>query len=103
MMVWSVWQDYVAIMEFLMKHWKIGSVTGLKADGLKAQEDLQNLLKKFQRLTEMQVCKRHKILSFCTLVGSGIGHEPPSVMMAWFGWKYQHPCCCPWKDLGHIY
>lgn len=47
-------KDYVAIMEFLMKHWKIGNVTGLKADGLKAQEDLQSLLKKFQRLTEMQ-------------------------------------------------
>lgn len=38
-----------------MKHWKVGNVTGLKADGLKAQEDLQGLLRKFQRLTEMQV------------------------------------------------
>jgi hypothetical protein len=39
-----------------MKHWKVGNVTGLKADGLKAQEDLQNLLKKFQKLTDLQVC-----------------------------------------------
>lgn len=38
-----------------MKHWKIGNVTGLKADGLKAQEDLEGLLRKFTRLTEMQV------------------------------------------------
>jgi hypothetical protein len=48
-------QDYVSIMEFLMKHWKIGNVTGLQADGMKAQEDVQKLLIKFRRLTEMQV------------------------------------------------
>lgn len=47
-------QDYVDIMEFLMKHWKIAELTGLTTEAQKAQEDVQSLLIKFKRLTERQ-------------------------------------------------
>ena len=50
-----VLQDYVAIMEFLMKHWKIGSLEGLNSQAQKAQDDVQALLTKFKRLTDRQV------------------------------------------------
>lgn len=50
-----VLQDYVAIMEFLMKHWKIESLGGLNSPAQKAQEDVQALLTKFKRLTDRQV------------------------------------------------
>ena len=55
-----VLQDYVAIMEFLMKHWKIDSLEGLNSQAQKAQEDVQALLTKFKRLTDRQVtCLAH--------------------------------------------
>ncbi|CAL8468822.1 g8363 [Coccomyxa elongata] len=47
-------KDYVDIMEFLMKHWKIAELTGLTTEAQKAQEDVQSLLVKFKRLTERQ-------------------------------------------------
>lgn len=47
-------QDYVDIMEFLMKHWKIAELQGLSPQAQKAQEDVQSLLTKFKRLTDRQ-------------------------------------------------
>ena len=47
-------QDYVDIMEFLMRHWKIAELQGLTPEAQKAQEDVQSLLTKFKRLTERQ-------------------------------------------------
>lgn len=47
-------QDYVDIMEFLMKHWKIAQLQGLTPEAQKAQEDVCSLLTKFKRLTERQ-------------------------------------------------
>ena len=47
-------QDYVDIMEFLLKHWNIAGLTGLTPEAQKAQEDVQALLVKFKRLTERQ-------------------------------------------------
>lgn len=47
-------QDYVDIMEFLMKHWKIAELTGLSVEAQKAQDDVQSLLVKFKRLTDRQ-------------------------------------------------
>jgi len=47
-------QDYVNIMEFLMKHWEISSMQGLSVPAQKAQEDLMNLLPRFKKLTERQ-------------------------------------------------
>lgn len=46
--------DYVAIMEFLMKHWDIETRTGLSSDAQKAQEDVGNLLVKMRKLTSIQ-------------------------------------------------
>ena len=59
-----VLQDYVAIMEFLMKHWKTDSLEGLNSQAQKAQDDVQALLTKFKRLTDRQVTcvAEHKIL-----------------------------------------
>ena len=54
-LILRVLQDYVAIMEFLMKHWKIESLEGLNSQAQKAQEDVQALLTKFKRLTDRQV------------------------------------------------
>ena len=48
-------QDYVNIMEFLMKHWNIAGLEGLNSQAQKAQEDVQALLTKFRRLTDRQV------------------------------------------------
>ena len=48
-------QDYVNIMEFLMKHWNIGGLGGLNSEAQKAQDDVQALLTKFRRLTDRQV------------------------------------------------
>ncbi len=48
-------QDYVNIMEFLMKHWNIAGLVGLNSEAQKAQEDVQALLTKFRRLTDRQV------------------------------------------------
>ncbi|CAK0780065.1 hypothetical protein CVIRNUC_004927 [Coccomyxa viridis] len=47
-------QDYVNIMEFLMKHWNIGGMLGLNSEAQKAQDDVQALLTKFRRLTDRQ-------------------------------------------------
>jgi hypothetical protein len=47
-------QDYVDIMDFLIKHWKISSMQGLSVEAQKAQEDLMNLLPRFKKLTERQ-------------------------------------------------
>ena len=52
-----VLQDYVNIMEFLMKHWNIGGMLGLNSEAQKAQDDVQALLTKFRRLTDRQVAK----------------------------------------------
>ena len=52
-----VLQDYVNIMEFLMKHWNIGGMVGLNSEAQKAQDDVQALLTKFRRLTDRQVAK----------------------------------------------
>jgi len=46
--------DYVAIMEFLMKHWNIEGMTGLSSDAQKAQEDVCLLLGKLKKLTSIQ-------------------------------------------------
>ncbi|KAK9831419.1 hypothetical protein WJX81_003210 [Elliptochloris bilobata] len=43
--------DYVDIMEFLMKHWRISELTGLTSEAAKAQDDLSSLLIKFRKLT----------------------------------------------------
>ena len=51
----SALQDYVNIMEFLMKHWNIAGLEGLNSPAQKAQEDVQALLTKFRRLTDRQV------------------------------------------------
>ena len=53
----DVLQDYVNIMEFLMKHWNIGGMVGLNSEAQKAQDDVQALLTKFRRLTDRQVAK----------------------------------------------
>ncbi len=50
-------QDYVNIMEFLMKHWNIAGLEGLNSQAQKAQEDVQALLTKFRRLTDRQVSR----------------------------------------------
>lgn len=50
-------QDYVNIMEFLMKHWNIGGLGGLNSEAQKAQDDVQALLTKFRRLTDRQVAR----------------------------------------------
>ena len=44
-------QDYVDIMEFLMRHWRIAELTGLTPEAQKAQEDLASLLVKFRKIT----------------------------------------------------
>ena len=49
-----VQQDYVDIMEFLLRHWNIAGLSGLTPEAQKAQEDVQSLLTKFKRLTERQ-------------------------------------------------
>lgn len=51
--LWSL-QDYVNIMEFLIKHWKIESMQGLSVEAQKAQEDVLGLLTRYKRLTERQ-------------------------------------------------
>ena len=60
-----VLQDYVNIMEFLMKHWNIGGMVGLNSEAQKAQDDVQALLTKFRRLTDRQVAKA---VSACTQI-----------------------------------
>lgn len=50
-----VLQDYVNIMEYLMKHWDVAGMKGLNAEAQKAQEDLMNLLTRFKKLTERQM------------------------------------------------
>ena len=45
-------QDYVDIMEFLMRHWRIAELTGLTPEAAKAQEDLASLLVKFRKITD---------------------------------------------------
>ena len=47
-------QDYVNIMEFLVRHWNISSMQGLSTEAQKAQEDVMSLLTRFKRLTERQ-------------------------------------------------
>jgi acyl-[acyl-carrier-protein] desaturase len=47
-------QDYVEIMEFLIRHWDVAHLEGLTPEAQKAQEDVQSLLVKFKRLTERQ-------------------------------------------------
>jgi len=46
--------DYVAIMEFLMKHWNIEGMTGLTPEAQKAQEEVCVLLTKLRKLTSIQ-------------------------------------------------
>ncbi len=58
-------QDYVSIMEFLMKHWKIDSLEGLNSRAQKAQEDVQALLTKFKRLTDRQVMCHQRTNGLC--------------------------------------
>ena len=45
-------QDYVNIMEFLIKHWGIASMQGLSVEAQQAQEDLMKLLGRFKKLTD---------------------------------------------------
>lgn len=47
-------QDYVNIMEFLIKHWDIASMEGLSVEAQQAQEDLMKLLGRFKKLTDRQ-------------------------------------------------
>lgn len=46
--------DYVAIMEFLMKHWDIETMTNLTPEAQKAQEEVCVLLGKLRKLTSIQ-------------------------------------------------
>ena len=46
--------DYVAIMEFLMKHWDIETMTNLTLEAQKAQEEVCVLLGKLRKLTSIQ-------------------------------------------------
>ena len=46
--------DYVAIMEFLMKHWNIEAMTGLTPEAQKAQDEVCLLLGKLRKLTSIQ-------------------------------------------------
>ena len=46
--------DYVAIMEFLMKHWNIEGMTNLTPEAQKAQEEVCQLLVKLRKLTSIQ-------------------------------------------------
>lgn len=46
--------DYVAIMEFLMKHWNIEGMTNLTPEAQKAQEEVCLLLGKLRKLTSIQ-------------------------------------------------
>lgn len=47
-------QDYVNIMEYLIKHWNIAGMEGLTVEAQKAQEDLIKLLGRFKKLTDRQ-------------------------------------------------
>jgi acyl-[acyl-carrier-protein] desaturase len=47
-------QDYVNIMEYLIKHWNIASMQGLSVPAQQAQEEVCNLLNRFKRLTDRQ-------------------------------------------------
>lgn len=46
--------DYVAIMEFLIKHWKIETMTGLTPEAQAAQEAVCLLLTKMRKLMVLQ-------------------------------------------------
>jgi len=45
-------QDYVDIMEFLMRHWRISELAGLTPEAQQAQENVCSLLGKFRKLTD---------------------------------------------------
>ena len=47
-------QDYVNIMDFLIRHWNIASMEGLSVEAQQAQEDLMKLLGRFKKLTDRQ-------------------------------------------------
>lgn len=52
--LYALSQDYVNIMEFLIKHWNIAGRQGLSAEAQHAQEDVMNLLTRFKKLTDRQ-------------------------------------------------
>lgn len=52
--------DYISIMEHLIRRWDVPNVTGLKADGLEAQEYLCKLPERFRKLAERKASKNAK-------------------------------------------
>ena len=54
-------EDYISIMEHLLGRWDVAGLTGLSAEGMKAQEFLCTLPPRFQKLAERKAAKAAKL------------------------------------------
>jgi len=50
--------DYADIIDHLVKHWKLGELTGLSSEGEKEQEYICRLPKRYRKLAERSMNKK---------------------------------------------